>query len=86
MISFKEWLKQNEVATAAPAAGGGMTSTGDVAVYARPIGIGTVAGESPSLITVDDLEKKKEKNKKKSKILKMFPNLPDVVMGDIGWF
>lgn len=83
MISFKEWLKQNEVATAAPAAGGGMTSTGDVAVYARPIGIGTVTRKSPSLITVDDLEKKK---KKKSKILKMFPNLPDVVMGDIGWF
>lgn len=83
MISFKEWLKQNEVATAAPAAGGGMTSTGDVAVYARPIGIGTVTRKSPSLITVDDLE---EKKKKKSKILKMFPNLPDVVMGDIGWF
>jgi len=54
-----------------------------VAVYARPIGIGTVTRKSPSLITVDDLEKKK---KKKSKILKMFPNLPDVVMGDIGWF
>jgi hypothetical protein len=85
MISFKEWLKQNEVATAAaPAAGGGgMTSTGDVAKFARPIGIGTVTRQSPSLITVDDLEKKK---KKKSKILKMFPNLPDVVMGDIGWF
>lgn len=90
MISFKEWLKKNEVATvaapaAAPAAGGsgGMTSTGDVAVYARPIGIGTVTRKSPSLITVDDLE---EKKKKKSKILKMFPNLPDVVMGDIGWF
>lgn len=83
MISFKEWLKQNEVATAAPAAGGGMTSAGDVAVYARPIGIGTVTRKSPSLITVDDLE---EKKKKKSKILKMFPNLPDVVIGDIGWF
>ena len=65
MISFKEWLKQNEVATAAPAAGGGgMTKAGDVAVYARPIGIGTVARESPSLITVDDLEKKKRKKVK----------------------
>ena len=64
MISFKEWLKQNEVATAAPAAGGGMTSTGDVAVYARPIGIGTVIRKSPSLITVDDLEKKKRKKVK----------------------
>lgn len=70
MISFKEWLKKNEVATvaapaAAPAAGGGgMTKAGDVAVYARPIGIGTVARESPSLITVDDLEKKKRKKVK----------------------
>jgi hypothetical protein len=64
MISFKEWLKQNEVATAAPSAGGGMTSTGDVAVYARPIGIGTVTRKSPSLITVDDLEKKKRKKVK----------------------
>lgn len=71
MISFKEWLKKNEVATvaapaAAPAAGGagGMTSTGDVAVYARPIGIGTVTRKSPSLITVDDLEKKKRKKVK----------------------
>ena len=91
MISFKEWLKKNEVATvAAPAAAaggaGGMTSTADVAKFARPIGIGTVTRESPSLITVDDLEEKKKKIKKKSKILKMFPNLPDVVMGDIGWF
>ena len=65
MISFKEWLKQNEVATAAPAAGGGMTSTGDVAVYARPIGIGTVTRKSPSLITVDDLEEKKKRKKVK---------------------
>lgn len=69
MISFKEWLKKNEVATvaapaAAPTAGGGMTSTGDVAVYARPIGIGTVTRKSPSLITVDDLEKKKRKKVK----------------------
>ena len=65
MISFKNWLKQNEVATAAPSGGGGMTSTADVAVYARPIGMGAVRRTSPSLLTVDDLEKKKSKKKVK---------------------
>lgn len=64
-LNFKDWLA-SEVATSAPAAsGGGMTSTADVAVYARPIGIGTVTRQSPSLITVDDLEKKKRKKKVK---------------------
>jgi hypothetical protein len=69
MISFKEWLKKNEVATvaapaAAPAAGGsgGMTSTVDVAKFARTLGMGMVTRKSPSLI--DDLEKKKRKKVK----------------------
>ncbi|MEI7488339.1 MAG: hypothetical protein WCJ72_13210 [Chryseobacterium sp.] len=83
-LNFKNWF-QNEVATVAATAGGsgGMTSTVDVAKFARPLGIGVVTRTPPTLLTVDDLEKKK---KKKSKILKMFPNLPDVVMGDIGYF
>lgn len=83
-LNFKNWF-QNEVATvAAPAGGsGGMTSTAHIAKFAKPLGMGIVTRTPPTLLTVDDLEKKK---KKKSKILKMFPNLPDVVMGDIGYF
>lgn len=79
MIGFKQWL-QNEVGT----------STASIATFARPIGIGTVSRTSPSLITVDDLEREKhEKHKKhakrKSKVLDMFPG-KNVVMGDIGYF
>lgn len=83
-LNFKDWL-QNEIATAAAGSTGG-TFSGQIAKFALPIGIGTVTRTSPSLITVDDLENKKRKKKKKNKVLKMFPNLPDVVMGDIGYF
>lgn len=80
-MSFKEWLKRNEVAT----------TTASVATYALPLGIGSVRRVSPSLITVDDLEKEKErkdghkKRHKKSKVLEMYPG-KKVVMGDIGYF
>ena len=88
MIGFKQWL-QNEVGT----------STASIATFARPIGIGTVSRTSPSLITVDDLEREKHKKHKghkghkkhkkhkkhKSKVLDMFPG-KNVVMGDIGYF
>lgn len=85
MIGFKQWL-QNEVGT----------STASIATFARPIGIGTVSRTSPSLITVDDLEREKHKGHKghkghkkhkkhKSKVLDMFPG-KNVVMGDIGYF
>lgn len=62
MLSFKDWLK-NEIATtaAAPAGGAGGTYTGNIAKFALPIGIGTVRRPSSSLITVDDLEKKRKK-------------------------
>lgn len=85
-MSFKEWLRKNEVAT----------TTASVATYAMPIGIGSVRRTSPSLITVDDLEREKErkghrkhkKHKKhgnKPKVLEMFPG-KKVVMGDPGYF
>ena len=84
-MSFKEWLKRNEVAT----------TTASVATYALPLGIGSVRRVSPSLITVDDLEKEKgrkdghkkrhKKSHKKSKVLEMYPG-KKVVMGDIGYF
>lgn len=61
-LNFKDWL-QNEIATASAAAGG--TFSGQIAKFALPIGIGTVTRTSPSLITVDDLEKKKRKKKVK---------------------
>lgn len=64
-LNFKDWL-QNEIATASAAAGGaGGTFSGQIAKFALPIGIGTVTRTSPSLITVDDLEKKKRKKKVK---------------------
>lgn len=59
MISFKDWLNKNEATTSGAASG--MTSTSDVAVYARPIGMGMVKRSFPSILTVDDLEKKKKK-------------------------
>lgn len=65
-LNFKNWF-QNEVATvaAAPAGGsGGMTSTDDVAKFARPLGMGMVTRSSPTLLTVDDLEKNKKIKKK----------------------
>lgn len=80
-MSFKEWLKRNEVAT----------TTASVATYALPLGIGSVRRASPSLITVDDLEREKErkgrqnKSRKKPKVLEMYPG-KKVVMGDIGYF
>lgn len=80
-MSFKEWLRRNEVAT----------TTASVATYAMPIGAGAVTRSSPSLITVDDLERKKKKgggsqNKKGgTKVLDMFPG-KKVVMGDPGYF
>lgn len=76
-MSFKEWLKRNEVAT----------TTASVATYALPLGIGSVRRASPSLITVDDLEREKERKKrhKKPKVLEMYPG-KKVVMGDIGYF
>jgi|694.fasta_scaffold00059_157 hypothetical protein len=63
-LNFKNWF-QNEVATAAAPAGGsgGMTSTADVAKFARPLGMGMVTRTPPTLLTVDDLEKKKNKKK-----------------------
>ena len=64
-LNFKDWL-QNEIATASAAVGGaGGTYTGNIAKFSLPIGIGAVTRKSPSLITVDDLEKKKRKKKVK---------------------
>jgi hypothetical protein len=77
MISFKNWLRKDEIATMSGGAGGGGTFTGDIAKFARPIG-GMVARKYPSM---DDSSKKK----KKPKVLEMFPG-KKVVMGDIGYF
>jgi hypothetical protein len=54
-MKFKEWLDLQEVGT----------STGDVAAFKLPIG-GMITRISPTLLTVDDLEKQKKKKKKQS--------------------
>ena len=80
MISFKDWLRKDEVATMSGGGGGvggGGTFTGDIAKFAQPIG-GMVTRKYPSM---DDSGKKK----KKPKVLEMFPG-KKVVMGDIGYF
>lgn len=78
MISFKDWLRKDEVATmSGSGGGGGGTFTGDIAKFAQPIG-GMVTRKYPSM---DDSGKKK----KKPKVLEMFPG-KKVVMGDIGYF
>lgn len=56
MISFKNWLRKDEIATMSGGAGGGGTFTGDIAKFARPIG-GMVARKYPSM---DDSSKKKK--------------------------
>ncbi len=61
-MTFKDWLQKLESTTAA-SVGGGMTSTADIAKFSLPIG-GMVTRKSPSLITVDDLEKKTKKKVK----------------------
>lgn len=83
MISFKNWLKKDEVATmAGGGVGGGGTFTGDIATYARPIIGGVVTRQYPSM---DEPKRKRKKKKHENKVLDMFPG-KKVVMGDIGYF
>lgn len=51
MMDFKDWLMKTEMST----------STGDVAVFARP----AITQRTPPVYSVDDLEKRKKKNANK---------------------
>jgi len=77
-MSFKQWFKQNEVATTV-AGGGGGTLSSNIAPYKMPIGGMVVRGD----LGTD--KKKKKKKKKNGGVLEMFPG-KKVVMGDIGYF
>lgn len=88
MISFKDWLRKDEVATMSGGGGGGGggggTFTGDIAKFAQPIG-GMVTRMYPSMDEPKKKKKHKHKHNKKPKVLEMFPG-KKVVMGDIGYF
>jgi hypothetical protein len=57
-MNFKNWLKDEELKTQEA-----VTDTGDVAIFARPIGIGSTR-MYPDPVVMDDPNDKRKKRKK----------------------